>query len=184
MPPGCLWFPVDFRPPSSTFRPVVVTPLSVRPAFASWASCSRQRIPPPLRLAYPPAPRRPGLAGVSVFRTCEMRPGWVPPVLRGGGVLPTGVGSPIGTCHFSTTSPAIRLTHSISGSDHHEACGDSPTFTRPAFSSPAATGWNSSSFGFYPGFTPRSYPRRMPGRRRSHGHWIGLRLQQWNLQTT
>jgi hypothetical protein len=91
-----------------------------------------------------------------VFRTCEIRPGWVPPILRGGGVLPINDGSLIGTCHFTTASPVIRLTHSIGGSHDYEACGDSHTFTRPAFPSPAIAGWNSNGFGFYPGLrTPR-----------------------------
>ena len=91
-----------------------------------------------------------------MFRTCEMRPGWVPPILRGGGVLPISDGSPIGTCRFPAASPVIRLTHSTGGSHDYEACGDSPTFTRPAFSSPTTTGWNGSGFGFYPGLhTPQ-----------------------------
>jgi hypothetical protein len=95
-------------------------------------------------------------AGVSVFPTHEIRPGWVPPILRGGGVLPTSDGSLIGTCRFTTASPVIRLTQSTGGSHDYEACGDSPTFTRPVFPSPAAAGWNGNRFGFYPGLrTPR-----------------------------
>jgi hypothetical protein len=103
-----------------------------------------------------PPPGGPDPAGVSVFRTREIRPGWVPPILRGGGVLPVSDGSLTGTCRFAAASPVIRLTHSTGGSHDYEACGDSPAFTRPVFPSPAAAGWNGSRFGFYPGLrTPR-----------------------------
>ena len=54
------------------------------PAFASWASCSRQGLGPSL----PPAYRRrlaalPDPDGVSTFRMREQRPGWAPPRPRG-----------------------------------------------------------------------------------------------------
>src|ERR1035441_1398053 len=90
----------------------------------------------------------PDPAGVSVFCTYEIRPGWVPPVLRGDGVLPISAGSPTGTCRFTAASPVIRLMHSTGGSHDYEACGDSPAFTRPVFPSPAIAGWNSNCFGF------------------------------------
>ena len=51
---------------------------------------------------------RPDSVGVPMFRTHEMRPGWVPPLPRGGGVLPTGAASPIGACRFPTASPIPR----------------------------------------------------------------------------
>lgn len=103
-----------------------------------------------------PPPGDPDPAGVPVFRTHEIRPGWVPPILRGGGVLPVSVGSLPGTCRFTTASPVIRLLHSTGGSHYYEACGDSPAFTRPVFPLPAITGWNGNGFGFYPGLrTPR-----------------------------
>lgn len=98
-----------------------------------------------------PPPGGPDPAGVPVFRTCEIRPGWVPPILRGGGVLPTSDGSLIGTCRFTAASPVIRLTQSTGGSHDYEACGDSSAFTRPVFPSPAVAGWNGNRFGFYPG---------------------------------
>jgi hypothetical protein len=50
----------------------------------------------------------PDSVGVPMFRTHEMRPGWVPPLPRGGGVLPTGAASPIGACRFPTASPLPR----------------------------------------------------------------------------
>ena len=50
----------------------------------------------------------PDSVGVPMFRTHELRPGWVPPVPRDGGVLPTGAASPIGACRFPTASPIPR----------------------------------------------------------------------------
>jgi hypothetical protein len=50
----------------------------------------------------------PDSVGVPMFRTHELRPGWVPPLPRGGGVLPTGAASPIGACRFPTASPIPR----------------------------------------------------------------------------
>lgn len=46
--------------------------------------------------------------GVSVFRTRETRPGWVPSLLRGGGVLPISAASLIGACRFAAASPIPR----------------------------------------------------------------------------
>jgi len=90
--PRSLWFPVGFRPP----------------AFASWASCSRQEgsaIP----YGWPTGPpKRPDSVGVPAFRTCEKRPGWVPSLLRGGGVVPAIVTSMTGACRFTTASPLPR----------------------------------------------------------------------------
>jgi hypothetical protein len=37
-------------------------------------------------------------------------------------------------------------------------------FTRPIFPSPVAPGWDGNPFGFPPGFAPRDYSRRTPGR--------------------
>ena len=50
----------------------------------------------------------PDSVGVPVFRTCETRPGWVPSLLRGGGVAPAIVTSMTGACRFSTASPLPR----------------------------------------------------------------------------
>jgi hypothetical protein len=57
-----------------------------------------------------PAHHQAGLdfVGVSVFRTYEIRPGWVPSLLRGDGVLPAIVTSIAGACRFSTASPVPR----------------------------------------------------------------------------
>ena len=90
--PRSLWCPVGFRPP----------------AFASWASCSRQRIPPSLTVGLPHRHSGPDSVGVPAFRTCEKRPGWVPSLLRGGGVVPATETSMTGACRFTTASPLPR----------------------------------------------------------------------------
>jgi hypothetical protein len=61
-----------------------------------------------LRLAYRSRRSGPDSVGVPVFRTCETRPGWVPSLLRGGGVVPAIVTSMTGACRFSTASPLPR----------------------------------------------------------------------------
>ena len=90
--PRALRFPVGFRPP----------------AFASWASCSRQQ-DSAIPYGWPTGRRNgPDSVGVPEFRTCETRPGWVPSLLRGGGVIPVTATSMTGACRFSTASPLPR----------------------------------------------------------------------------
>ena len=74
----------------------------------------------------------PDSVGVPMFRTHEMRPGWVPPLPRGGGVLPTGAASPIGACRFP---PAELL---ITG--HTKIHLRSPVRSSPRPSPPGGTG--------------------------------------------
>src|SRR6187397_2495118 len=93
----------------------------------------------PLRLAY---------------RTCEKRPGWVPSLLRGGGVVPATETLMTGACRFSTASPLPPLQHPIGEGWDHEAYEDSLTFTRPAFPSPVVPGWNGNPSASSPGFAP------------------------------
>ena len=67
-----------------------------------------RRIPPFLTVGLPGRRSGPDSVGVSAFRTCEKRPGWVPSLLRGGGVVPAIVTSMTGACRFSTASPLPR----------------------------------------------------------------------------
>ena len=140
--PRSLRFPVGFRPP----------------AFASWASCSRQRIPPSLTVGLPHRHSGPDSVGVPAFRTCEKRPGWVPSLLRGGGVVPATETSMTGACRFTTASPLPPLQHPIGEGWDHEAYEDSLTFTRPAFPSPVVPGWNGNPSASSPGFAPHGHP--------------------------
>jgi hypothetical protein len=59
------WVPAAFRPP----------------AFASWSSCARPGVEPSSRSAYRHANSETDPDGVSVFRTHELRSGWVPSLL-------------------------------------------------------------------------------------------------------
>ena len=69
--------------------------------------------------------------------------------------------------------PYTPLKPPTGGAADNGAYEDSLAFTRPVFPSPVAPGWNGSASAFTLGFAPRSYPRRTPGRGRSHGHWTG-----------
>ena len=109
-----------------------------------------RRIPPFLTVGLPGPRSGPDSVGVSAFRTCETRPGWVPSLLRGGGVVPATATSMTGACRFTTASPSTPLQHPIGEGWDHEAYEDSPIFTRPVFPSPTIPGWNGDGFGFSP----------------------------------
>ena len=57
------------------------------------------------------------LVGVSTFHLREMRPGWAPPLPRGGGAHPAGPYSPAVTCRFSAASPAPQRIFPSPGFD-------------------------------------------------------------------
>ena len=92
-------FPAAFRPP----------------AFASWAilfplgSCAF------LTVGRPGGCFHPDPNGVATFHTSEIRPGWVLPLPRGGGVHQMAVTSTIGACRFSTASHAPRCNDPSAG---------------------------------------------------------------------
>ena len=113
------------------------------------------------------------LAGVSTFHLREIRPGWVPPLLRGGGAHATGQHPPVATCRFPAASPQPRSCLPSSGASRDEAFRDSLAFTRPAFPSPVAPGWNRKPLGSTSGFGPRRYQRRPPRRGRATEHRPG-----------
>jgi hypothetical protein len=128
--PRSLWFPVGFRPP----------------AFASWASCSRQRNSAVLTIGLPGrrSSCRSGsdLVGVPAFRTCETRPGWVPSLLRGGGVVPATATSMTGACRFTTASPLPRYnipSARVGITKHTKIHQYSPVRSSPRLPSPDGT---------------------------------------------
>ncbi len=85
----------------------------------------------------------PDSVGVSVFRMCELRPGWVPSLLRGGGVLPTGTASPVGACRFPAASPVPHWNHppvELLITEHAKIHSRSPVRPFPRPSSPGGTG--------------------------------------------
>jgi hypothetical protein len=93
----------------------------------------------------------------------EKRPGWVPSIRRGRGVHTTGPRSPIVPCRFSATSP-LRQTHNPSPT----VCVTTHTKIHsrlPVRSFPARNPrMDQESLGISVGFTPSSYPDRMPQR--------------------
>ena len=103
----------------------------------------------------PPADGR-TLSGFSVFRTHETRPGWVPSLPRGGGVLPTSAASLIGACHFTTASPLPRCNlppAELLITEHTKIHSRSPVRPFPCPSFPGGTGTLRLSPGLR---TPRS----------------------------
>jgi hypothetical protein len=71
---------IIFRVPAA-FRP---------PAFASWTILFPLRSWAFLAVGLPDTSGVRTPAGVATFRTCEIRPGWAPPLSRDGGALPLG----------------------------------------------------------------------------------------------
>ena len=116
-----------------------------------------RRIPPFLTVGLPVRRSGPDSVGVSAFRTCEKRPGWVPSLLRGGGVVPVIATSMTGACRFSTASPLPAEAFHRRSWDY-EAYEDSLAFTRPAFPSPVVPGWNGDPSASSPGFAPHGHP--------------------------
>jgi hypothetical protein len=115
----------------------------------------------------------PDSVGVPMFRTHEMRPGWVPPLPRGRRCPPDQRSLSDRRLPLPNGQPYTPLKPPTGGAADNGAYEDSLAFTRPVFPSPVAPGWNGSASAFTLGFAPRSYPRRTPGRGRSHGHWTG-----------
>jgi hypothetical protein len=116
------------------------------------------RIPPYLTVGLPGRRNGPDSVGVSAFRTCEKRPGWVPSLLRGGGVVPATETSMTGACRFTAASPLPPLQHPIGEGWDHEAYEDSLAFTRPVFPSPVVPGWNGDPSASSLGFAPHGHP--------------------------
>lgn len=112
---------------------------------------------PPSRSAYQyAASTARTLSGLPCSARNEIRPGWVPSLLRGGGVVPVTVTWVTGACRFTAASPVSPLKHPIGEGWDHEAYEDLLTFTRPVFPSPAASDGTGTGFGFSPGLhTPR-----------------------------
>jgi hypothetical protein len=101
-------------------------------------------------------PDGPDSVGVSVFRTHETRPGWVPSLPRGGGVLPISAASLIGACRFTTASPLPRCNlppAELLITEHTKIHFRSPVRPFPRPSIPGGTG----TLRLFPGLrTPRS----------------------------
>jgi hypothetical protein len=98
-----------------------------------------------------------------VFRVVETRPGWVPSIRRGRGVHTTGPGSPIVPRRFPATSPLRRSrdpSPAVWVTTHTKIHFHLPVRSFPARNSRM----DRESLGISVGFTPSSYPDRMPRR--------------------
>jgi len=84
------------------------------------SSCSRPGPGPSLRSAYR-AHTRPDPDGVSTFRTCKTRPGWVPSLPRGRRCSPGQMPCPASACRFPAASPCTPHPHPTSGAPFYEA---------------------------------------------------------------
>jgi len=155
--PRLCWFPVGFR----------------LPAFASWTSCSRQRIPLSSRSAYRPAARAAGLCRGSHVPHAWDATGLGASFTPGRRCPPDQRSLSDRRLPLPNGQPYTPLKPPTGGAADNGAYEDSLAFTRPVFPSPVAPGWNGSASAVTLGFAPRSHPRRTPGRGRSHGHWTG-----------
>jgi hypothetical protein len=170
----------SFEPGTRPIRPVMREPLAEEPASGPGfllpfghrhsllgPSCARWGITPPSRSAYRHK-RLPDPVGVVTFRMHEIRPGWVPSVPRGRWCAPGRPNSPGRHPPPSSSRPLFsRLPHPTGGSANDEASSRihlrSPVRPSPACDPQAERG----PLGPSPGFAPRGYPRRTPGRGRS-----------------
>ena len=121
------WFPVGFRPPAL----LLGHPVPAREFRSPYG-----------RPTDPPADESDPV-GVSVFRTHEIRPGWVPSLPRDGGAFPTSLASLIGACRFSTASPVPRWNlppAELLITRHTKIHLRSPVRSSPRPSSPGRTG--------------------------------------------
>ena len=110
--------------------------------------------------------QRPDPDGVSVFRTHELRSGWVPSLLRGRrcSSRPTSLtGRHPRPLNRWSLNPATTIHPCEAPLDEASTKG-SRVFTRPIFPSPVAPGWIRSHFGFPPSSAPRDYSQRTSGR--------------------
>ena len=100
----------------------------------------------------------PDSVGVPMFRTHEMRPGWVPPVPRGRRCPPDRRSLSDRRLPLPNGQPYTPLKPPTGGAADNGAYEDSLAFTRPVFPSPVAPGWNGNPSASSPGFAPHSHP--------------------------
>jgi hypothetical protein len=135
-------FPAAFRPP----------------AFASWSSCARRGAGPSLRSAYRSCCQ--GRTPTGLPRSARMSCG------RGGcplypgdcGARTAGRSSPAAACRLAAARPCTPVQQPTTGGFLSRGIiKGSRSFTRPAFPSPVAPGWNGSPRACPPGLhTPPS----------------------------
>ena len=81
------------------------------------------------------------------------------------GARTAGRSSPAAACRLAAARPCTPVQQPTTGGFLSRGIiKGSRSFTRPAFPPPVAPGWSGSPRAYSPGFTPRRYRRRMPGR--------------------
>ena len=81
------------------------------------------------------------------------------------GARTAGRSSPAAACRLAAARPCAPVQQPTTGGFLSRGIiKGSRSFTRPAFPRPVAPGWSGSPRASSPGFTPRRYRRRMPGR--------------------
>jgi hypothetical protein len=126
------------------------------------SSISRWGVGPSLRSAYR-ASERPDPIGVPTFHTCEIRPGWVPPVSRGRWCSP-------GRQEIPDRHPPLFCGQSLHPAPTSHPAKFSITkhqrrftrFTRPVCPLPVTPGWSRGPSAFPQSFAPRRCQRRTP----------------------
>ncbi len=117
--------------------------------------------------------------GVSTFHMCQIRPGRVPPIPRGGGVHTTSQVTPVDACRFTAASPAPP--RSCAPSSGLTLTRSHQRFTRvhpsglPLTCNPRMA---RESLGFTLSSAPRRCQRRTSGRGRATNTHPGLRHRQ------
>ena len=133
----------DMTAEGSSLRKSVSRRLSAHRRSLLGLSCSHRGIHLPCGRPTRRASRRDS-DGVSVFRVVEIRPGWVLPLRRDGGVRTAGTASPTVTCRFSTANPVLRSRiPSPEGADNG-AYGNSLHVHPSGLPQPVAPGWHRS----------------------------------------
>ena len=133
----------DMTAEGSSLRKSVSRRLSAHRRSLPGLSCSHRGIHLPCGRPTRRASRRDS-DGVSVFRVVEIRPGWVLPLRRDGGVRTAGTASPTATCRFSTADPVLRSRiPSPEGADNG-AYGNSLHVHPSGLPQPVAPGWHRS----------------------------------------
>ena len=133
----------DMTAEGSSLRKSVSRRLSAHRRSLLGLSCSHRGIHLPCGRPTRRASRRDS-DGVSVFRVVAIRPGWVLPLRRDGGVRTAGAASPTVTCRFSTANPVLRSRiPSPEGADNG-AYGNSLHVHPSGLPQPVAPGWHRS----------------------------------------
>jgi hypothetical protein len=112
--------------------------------------------------------------GVATLPAREIRPGWVPSILRGCGAHTAGTGTPAVAGRLPAAHPCTQVLLPPSRAWDNGASSRvhsrSPVRSSPL---PVTPGWNGGPWASASGFTPRRYQRRMPKWGRALGHLPG-----------